>query len=108
NPTGAVIEEREMAAIADAAATRGIWVILDLCYERLIYDPIPHNLPKVLGERMRNRTILTGSTSKAYAMTGWRCGWMLAPATVVAAANAIQSHSTSNVCSISQRAAVAA
>src|SRR5690606_21355366 len=70
NPTGAVIDEREMAAIADAAAARGVWVILDLCYERLIYDPVPHNLPKVLGERMRDRTILTGSTSKAYAMTG--------------------------------------
>ncbi len=108
NPTGAVIDEREMAAIADAAAARGVWVILDLCYERLIYDPVPHNLPKVLGERMRDRTILTGSTSKAYAMTGWRCGWLLAPAEVVSACNAIQSHSTSNACSISQKAAVAA
>lgn len=108
NPTGALITEADMAAIAEAAAPRGIWVILDLCYERLIYDPVPHNLPRVLGERMRERTILTGSTSKAYAMTGWRCGWVLAPQEVVAACNAIQSHSTSNVCSITQKAAVAA
>lgn len=108
NPTGALISEADMAAIADAAAARGLWVILDLCYEQLIYDPVPHNLPRVLGERMRARTILTGSTSKAYAMTGWRCGWVLAPKEVVAACNAIQSHSTSNVCSITQKAAVAA
>jgi len=106
NPTGALISEEAMAAIADACAPRGIWVILDLCYERLIYDPVPHNLPKVLGERMRDRTVLTGSASKAYAMTGWRCGWVLAPAEVVAACNAIQSHSTSNACSITQKASL--
>jgi aspartate aminotransferase len=69
---------------------------------------VAHNLPKVLAERMRDRTILTGSASKAYAMTGWRCGWLLASREVVAACNAIQSHSTSNVCSITQKAAVAA
>lgn len=108
NPTGALIDEAEMTAIAASAAARGLWVILDLCYERLIYDAVPHNLPRVLGERMRGRTILTGSASKAYAMTGWRCGWMLAPADVVAACGAIQSHSTSNACSITQKAAVAA
>lgn len=108
NPTGALISEAEMTALADAAAARGVWIILDLCYERLIYDPVPHNLPRILGERMRERTILTGSASKAYAMTGWRCGWVLAPAVVVSACNAIQSHSTSNASSITQKAAVAA
>ncbi|MGV3520424.1 pyridoxal phosphate-dependent aminotransferase [Luteitalea sp.] len=108
NPTGALMTEGEMIRIADAAAARGIWVILDLCYERLIYDPAAHNLPRVLVERMRDRTILTGSASKAYAMTGWRCGWLLASREVVAACNAIQSHSTSNVCSITQKAVVAA
>ena len=108
NPTGALVAEEEMARIADAAAAAGIWVILDLCYEKLIYDPVGHNLPKVLVERMRERTILTGSASKAYAMTGWRCGWLLASREVVAACNAIQSHSTSNACSITQKAVVAA
>lgn len=108
NPTGAVISEAAMAGIADAAVRLGLWVVLDLCYEKLIYDPVPHNLPRILGERMRDRTILTGSASKAYAMTGWRCGWLLGPNDVVAAANAIQSHATSNVCSITQKAAVAA
>ena len=108
NPTGALVSEDEMIRIADAAATRGIWIILDLCYEKLIYDPVPHNLPRVLVDRMRERAILTGSASKAYAMTGWRCGWLLGPRDVVAASNAIQSHATSNVCSITQKAAVAA
>jgi aspartate aminotransferase len=108
NPTGALVGEAEMTRIADAAAEKGIWIVMDLCYEKLIYDPVPHNLPRVLTERMRDRTILTGSASKAYAMTGWRCGWMLAPREVVAASNAIQSHATSNVCSITQKAAVAA
>ena len=108
NPTGALISEADLARVADEAAARGIWILLDLCYERLIYDPAPHNLPGVLVSRMRDRTVLCGSASKAYAMTGWRCGWALAPAPLVSACNALQSHSTSNVCSITQKAAVAA
>jgi aspartate aminotransferase len=108
NPTGALIDEAEMAAVADEAAHRGIWILLDLCYEKLIYDPTPHNLPRVLVDRMRDRTVLCGSASKAYAMTGWRCGWAVAPAAVVGACNALQSHSTSNVCSITQKAVVSA
>ena len=108
NPTGALISEGDLSAIADEAARRGIWILLDLCYERLIYEVVPHNLPGILAARLRDRTVLCGSASKAYAMTGWRCGWALAPAPLVAAANALQSHSTSNVCSITQKAVVAA
>jgi aspartate aminotransferase len=108
NPTGALMEESEMAALADAVAPRGIWVLADLCYEKLIYDPVAHNLPRVLVERMRDRTVLCGSASKAYAMTGWRCGYALGPAALVSACNALQSHSTSNVCSITQKAVTAA
>jgi aspartate aminotransferase len=108
NPTGALISESELGAIADAAARRGIWVVVDLCYEKLIYDDVPHNIPRVLAERCRDLTVLCGSASKAYSMTGWRCGWALAPAPVIAAAGAIQSHSTSNVSSITQKAAIAA
>jgi aspartate aminotransferase len=108
NPTGALIPEEDLAAIAQEAARRGIWILLDLCYEKLIYDPTPHNLPGVLGEFNRDRSVLCGSASKAYAMTGWRCGWALAPAPIVGACNALQSHSTSNVSSITQKAAVAA
>jgi aspartate aminotransferase len=108
NPTGALISEHDMTAIADEAARRDIWILLDLCYEKLIYDPTPHNLPGILAERLRDRSVFCGSASKAYAMTGWRCGWALAPAPLVDACNALQSHSTSNVCSITQKAAVAA
>jgi aspartate aminotransferase len=107
NPTGALITEDELAKVADEAARRGIWILVDLCYEKLIYDPVPHNLVKVLTSRMRDRAVICGSASKAYAMTGWRCGWTIGPKEVVAAENALQSHSTSNVCSITQKAVVA-
>jgi aspartate aminotransferase len=108
NPTGALISEADLAEIGDAAARQNIWVLVDLCYEKLIYDAVPHNLPRVLVERCRDLTVICGSASKAYAMTGWRCGWALGPAPVIAACSAIQSHSTSNVSSITQKAAVAA
>jgi aspartate aminotransferase len=108
NPTGGLIEEGELAKIAKAAAEKGIWVVIDLCYERLIYDPVPHNLPKVLFEHNRDRTVICGSTSKAYAMTGWRCGWTIAPKTLTSAFNIIQGQSTSNITSITQKAALAA
>ncbi len=107
NPTGALMPEAELARLVDGIADSNIWVILDLCYEQLIYEPVPHNLPRVL-QTMRDRTVLTGSASKSYAMTGWRCGWAIGPAAVIGACNALQSHSTSNVTSISQKACVAA
>ena len=108
NPTGALMSEGEMHRLVDEVANQNIWIILDLCYEQLIYDTVPHNLVRVLVERMRDHTIVTGSASKSYAMTGWRCGWALGPAEVIAACNALQSHSTSNTASMSQKAALAA
>lgn len=108
NPTGALVGEDAVAAIADVAATRGLWVIVDLCYEQLIYERAPHNLPRVLFDRHRDRTVLAGSASKAYAMTGWRCGWTIAPRDLTAAFNVIQGQSTSNITSITQKAALAA
>jgi len=108
NPTGALIAEPELRTIAEAAACKDIWIVLDLCYEKLIYDPVPHNLPGVVATTCRDRAVLCGSSSKAYAMTGWRCGWALAPSQVIAASGALQSHATSNVTSITQKAAVAA
>jgi aspartate aminotransferase len=108
NPTGALISEAELAAVADVAARRGIWIVLDLCYEHLIYEDQPHNLVKVLFDRMRDRAVICGSASKAYSMTGWRCGWTIGPKAVVDACNDIQGHSTSNVSSITQRAVQAA
>lgn len=108
NPTGAPVDEATVAAITDAAVKRGIWMIIDLCYEQLIYEPIAHNLPKVLFDRHRNRTILAGSASKSYAMTGWRCGWTIAPKELTSAFNVIQGQTTSNISSITQKAALAA
>lgn len=108
NPTGGLIAEEDLRAIAAETAKRGIWILLDLCYERLIYDPVPHNLPGVLAEVDWDHAILCGSMSKAYAMTGWRCGWAIGPAHVIKGLAAIQSNATSNVNSIAQKAAVAA
>jgi aspartate aminotransferase len=108
NPTGALISEDDLATIALEAARRSVWIVLDLCYEKLIYDPTPHNLPAVLQKHCPELAIICGSASKAYAMTGWRCGWSIGPAAVIAAQGAIQSHATSNVSSITQKAVTAA
>ena len=108
NPTGALVDESTVATIADVAAQRGIWIIVDLCYEQLIYEPVAHNLPRVLFDRNRERTILCGSASKAYAMTGWRCGWTVASKEVTKVFNTIQGQTTSNITSLTQKASVAA
>ena len=83
-------------------------MIADVTYEKLIYDGEPHNLVRILADRVRDRAVICSSASKAYAMTGWRCGWALAPKGVISAFNAVQGHSTSNVASITQKAAIAA
>jgi aspartate aminotransferase len=108
NPTGALMTEDELTVLAKEASRRGIWLVLDLCYEQLIYDPSPHNLPGVVERHCRDLGMICGSASKAYAMTGWRCGWSLGPAAAIAAQHALQSHATSNVSSITQQAALAA
>ncbi len=108
NPTGAIMSEAELTTLAREVARRGIWLVVDLCYEKLIYDDGAHNLPAVLDRHCRDLAIICGSASKAYAMTGWRCGWALGPAAAIAAQSAIQSHATSNVSSITQRAVIEA
>ena len=108
NPTGALVGEGDLARIAEAAAARGAWVVLDLCYEELIYDDAPHNLPGVLLEHLPERFVIAGSLSKDHAMTGWRCGWAIGPPAFIRACNTVQGHATSNVSSITQRAAIAA
>ena len=108
NPTGALISEADARIVAAEAANRGLWIVIDLCYERLIYDSVPHNLPAIFGEALKDRLVLAGSSSKAYAMTGWRLGWAVGPKPFASAANALQSHTTSNASSISQYASVAA
>jgi aspartate aminotransferase len=108
NPTGGLVDEAMLTPIVDAASKRGIWIVVDLCYEQLIYEDVAHNLPKVLFDRHRDRTVIAGSASKSYAMTGWRCGWTIAPKELTAAFNTIQGQTTSNIASITQMAALAA
>jgi aspartate aminotransferase len=108
NPTGALMSEEAMTAVADAAAKHGIWIVADVTYEKLVYDRHAHNLVRILVDRHRDQSVICSATSKAYAMTGWRCGWAIAPAKAITAFNAIQGHSTSNVASITQKAAIAA
>jgi aspartate aminotransferase len=108
NPTGALIAETEFEAIAELCGRQGIWLIVDLTYEKLIYDAVPHNLPAILARKCRDVGVICGSASKAYAMTGWRCGWTLGPEALIAASGALQSHATSNASSITQKAVTAA
>ena len=108
NPTGSLTDVEAMTPIVDAAAARGIWVIVDLCYEHLIYDQVNHNLPKLLFDKHRDRSVICGSLSKTYAMTGWRAGWTIAPKDLTAAFNIIMGHTTSNIASIVQKAGVVA
>lgn len=108
NPTGSLVSEDDLIKIATAAKEGNFWIVLDLCYEHLVYDEVPHNLPGVLSRRIPEQFVLVGSLSKTYAMTGWRCGWAIGPEVFISACNAIQSHVTSNVSSITQRAGIAA
>jgi len=108
NPSGAVMREDTMAAIADHCAKTGVWIIVDLTYDKLIYEAVPHNMVKVLTDRHRDRTVVCSSASKAYAMTGWRAGWAMGPKEFITACNTVQGHATSNVSSITQKALVEA
>ena len=108
NPTGAMISEADLEAIGKVASQQGVWLVVDLCYEKLIYDPVPHNLPAIIARTCRDVGVLCGSASKTYAMTGWRCGWALGPTALISASNALQSNSTSNVSSITQKAVAGA
>ena len=108
NPTGAVYSREEVEAIGRWALEAGIWVISDEIYQNLTYDGLKaYSITEVVPE-MADRTILVNGVAKSYAMTGWRLGWMVGPADVIKAAGNLQSHLTSNVANISQRAAIAA
>jgi aspartate aminotransferase len=108
NPTGAVYPRHEIEEIGRWAVTRGIWVVTDEIYEHLVYgDAERHSMPVVVPDLV-DRCIVVNGVAKTYAMTGWRVGWMIGPVDAVTAANNIQSHTTSNVANVSQRAALAA
>ena len=108
NPTGAVYSKEELYALAEVAVKYNIFVISDEIYEKLIYDGKEHVSIATHSEEMKNLTIIINGMSKAFSMTGWRIGYLAAPSDIVAAINGMQSHETSNPCSIAQAASVAA
>nr|WP_197981124.1 pyridoxal phosphate-dependent aminotransferase [Frigoribacterium sp. CFBP 8754] len=108
NPTGSVYTPDEVAAIGRWAVEAGVWVISDEIYQDLTYDGVEAVSITAAVPEVADQTILVNGVAKTYAMTGWRVGWMVGPADVVAGASNLQSHLTSNVSNVSQRAALAA
>jgi aspartate aminotransferase len=106
NPSGAVVEREEFERIFALTSKRGIWLMTDECYCRFLYDSEPFSIAATKGAK--DTVLVAGSLSKTYAMTGWRIGFGLGPAPVIASVNKLQSHSTSNPTSIAQKAAVEA
>jgi Aspartate/tyrosine/aromatic aminotransferase len=106
NPSGAVLDRAEFERIFQLTSERGIWLMTDECYCRFVYEDEPFSIAASKGAK--DTVIVAGSLSKTYAMTGWRIGFGLGPAPVMAAINKLQSHSTSNPTSIAQKAAVEA
>jgi aspartate/methionine/tyrosine aminotransferase len=108
NPSGAVYPPEQVAAIGRWAVERGVWVVTDEIYELLTYGPHEFTSMPVLVPDLTDQCVVLNGVAKTYAMTGWRVGWMIAPPDVTKAAINLQSHSTSNVANVSQRAALAA
>ena len=108
NPTGAVHSPEQVAAIGRWADENGLWVVADEIYQNLTYDGVRAVSIVDAVPSLADRTILVNGVAKTYAMTGWRVGWMVGPADAIAAAANLQSHLSSNVSNISQRAALEA
>ena len=108
NPTGAVYSRDEVEAIGRWAVEHDLWVITDEIYEHLTYGAAEFHSMPVLVPELADRCLVLNGVAKTYAMTGWRVGWMIGPSDVVKAATNLQSHETSNVANVSQRAALAA
>jgi aspartate/methionine/tyrosine aminotransferase len=108
NPTGAVYSREQVEAIGRWADGHGLWVVTDEIYEHLTYDGTEAVSMPVAVPTLADRCVVLNGVAKTYAMTGWRVGWLIGPADVVKAATNLQSHATSNVANVSQRAAVAA
>ena len=108
NPTGVVWDDDLVRAIGQWALEHHIWVVSDEIYEHLTYDGAHTPYPGALVPELRDQLIVLNGVAKTYAMTGWRVGWMVAPAAVSKAAGKLQGHMTSNVANVSQRAALAA
>jgi aspartate/methionine/tyrosine aminotransferase len=108
NPTGAVHTPQEIAAIGTWALDNGIWVVTDEIYEHLVYGDAQARSVLAAVPELASTCVVVNGVAKTYAMTGWRVGWLIGPRDVVTAATNLQSHLTSNVANVSQRAALAA
>jgi aspartate aminotransferase len=108
NPTGSVYSKAELQALAAVAAEEEILILSDEIYEKLVYDGAKHVSIASLGQEYSDLTITVNGFSKAYAMTGWRLGYLGAPEPIAKAIDSIQSHMTSNACSFAQKGALAA
>ena len=108
NPTGAVYTREELQAIVDVATEEDIYILSDEIYEKLIYDDAQHHSIASLSKAAYDLTITVNGFSKSYAMTGWRLGYLAAPDAIAKAVDSIQSHTTANPSSFSQRGALAA
>ena len=108
NPTGAVDSPEAIEAIGRWALEHDLWVITDEIYEHLTYGGAKSTSIPVAVPELADKTVVLNGVAKTYAMTGWRVGWMIAPLDVIKAATNLQSHQTSNVCNVAQRAAIAA
>jgi len=108
NPTGAVYPRDEVEVIGRWAVEHGIWVVTDEIYEHLTYGDHEFSSMPVVVPELADRCLVLNGVAKTYAMTGWRVGWIIGPLDVVKGATNLQSHQTSNVANVSQRAALAA
>ena len=108
NPTGAVYSREELEELADIAVDEGLIIFADEIYHKLTYNGFRFFSIASLGEKIKQQTVIINGVSKAYAMTGWRIGYAAGPKKIIAAMDKVQSHSTSNACSISQKASVEA
>lgn len=108
NPTGTAYPRHELEALAEILIDEDIYIVADEIYEKLIYDDFQFTSFASLGEDIKRKTIIINGVSKAYAMTGWRIGYAAGPVDIISAMTKIQSHTTSNPCSISQMASLEA
>jgi aspartate aminotransferase len=108
NPTGSVYTADEIRAIGQWVEDHNLWVLTDEIYEHLVYDGVETGSMPVLCPYLQDNCVVVNGVAKTYAMTGWRVGWMIGPKDLVKAATNLQSHATSNVANVAQRAAIAA
>ncbi|QCW51683.1 pyridoxal phosphate-dependent aminotransferase [Nocardioides dongxiaopingii] len=108
NPTGAIYSAEEIRAIGRWVEDHDLWVLTDEIYEHLVYDDAETGSMPALCPFLQDNCVIVNGVAKTYAMTGWRVGWMIGPKDLVKAATNLQSHATSNVANVAQRAAIAA